>query len=87
MPSDSRIIAPSEKRGRLCWGLRRACGPIDADLTCLDLVHETASKPAIIGEDRCSVAERVPCGDRDGLLVTAGTDNRQHGAEQFIGMQ
>jgi len=60
---------------------------VDADLTCLDLVHKTASKPAVVGEDRCTVAERVPCDDRNGLLVTVGTDDRQHRAEQFIGMQ
>src|SRR6266851_5677686 len=59
---------------------------IDADLTSLNLVHKTAGKSPIVGKDRRPIAERAPRDNRNGLLVTGGTDNRQHRAEEFVGM-
>jgi len=50
---------------------------VDANLTCLDLIHEPASKPAVVGEDRSPIPSGCPAMIATASFVTGArtTDN------------
>ena len=65
-------------------GHRHRDGDVDADHPDVDAALEPPRGLAGAGEDRGAVAVGVGVDDRDGLVHGAGTDHRQHRAEDLL---